>query len=153
MGGALNPNNGQSFTTGRREVNWDGVPDNFSEPNNLPPNFFNVNSPRGMVFNAIETETVRLLISSPSARRPLPARRFASVNINAIYASILQTFGQNGDIPVQSALIPVNLKIKKASFLPNEAFLKGEKRSEAVNVFRQQPKQFLRGLCFDCRHI
>lgn len=46
LGGALNPNNGQSFPTGRREINWDGVPDQFSSPNFLPPNFFNVNSPR-----------------------------------------------------------------------------------------------------------
>jgi len=39
LGGALNPNNGQSFTNGRREINWDGVPDNFSAPNNMPANF------------------------------------------------------------------------------------------------------------------
>ncbi len=35
----------------RREINWDGVPDTFSDPNNLPANFFNVNSPRGAVFS------------------------------------------------------------------------------------------------------
>ncbi len=92
LGGALNPNNGQAFTTGRREVNWDGVPDNFSEPNNLPPNFFNVNSPRGIVLNAIETETGSALnqfaVSATAASGT--AVRFG--NINASYASILQTF-------------------------------------------------------------
>ena len=48
--GPLNPNTAMTFPTGRREINWDGVPDMFSSPNNLPPNFFNVNSPRGAVF-------------------------------------------------------------------------------------------------------
>ena len=35
----------------RREINWDGVPDGSSAPNNLPADFFNVNSPRGVVFS------------------------------------------------------------------------------------------------------
>jgi hypothetical protein len=48
--GPLNPNVPGSFASGRREINWDGVPDAFSAPHNLPPNFFNANSPRGAVF-------------------------------------------------------------------------------------------------------
>lgn len=49
--GALNPNVAGSFGTGRREINWDGVPDALAAPNSLPANFFNVNSPRGAVFS------------------------------------------------------------------------------------------------------
>ena len=47
--GALNPNVVGSVGSGRREINWDGVPDAFAAPNNLPGNFFNSNSPRGVV--------------------------------------------------------------------------------------------------------
>lgn len=47
--GALNPNVAGSFGTGRREVNWDGVPDALAAPNGLLGDFFNVNSPRGIV--------------------------------------------------------------------------------------------------------
>ena len=49
LGGSLNPNVAGSLLSGRREINWDGVPDNLSAPNNLPGNFFNVNSPRGVI--------------------------------------------------------------------------------------------------------
>lgn len=49
-GGTVAGANG-SFAGLRREINWDGVPDSFSDPNPLPANFFNVNSPRGVVFS------------------------------------------------------------------------------------------------------
>lgn len=53
--GTLNANVAGSFGSGRREINWDGVPDPLAAPNLLPSNFFNVNSPRGVVFSTAGT--------------------------------------------------------------------------------------------------
>ena len=49
-GGTIAGANG-SFGGFRREINWDGVPDARADPNPLPADFFNVNSPRGVVFS------------------------------------------------------------------------------------------------------
>jgi hypothetical protein len=51
IGGGTTAGANGSFGGVRREINWDGVPDMFSAPNLMPPNFFNLNSPRGAVFS------------------------------------------------------------------------------------------------------
>ena len=53
-GGTVGGPNG-SFGGLRREINWDGVPDGFSDPNPLPGDFFNTTSPRGAVFTTTGT--------------------------------------------------------------------------------------------------
>lgn len=49
-GGTIAGPNG-SFGGLRREINWDGVPAAAADPNLLPANFFNANSPRGAVLS------------------------------------------------------------------------------------------------------
>jgi hypothetical protein len=82
--GTLNPNVAGSFGSGRREINWDGVPAGFSAPNQLPNNFFNVNSPRGAEFS---TPGTSVQVSANAADGPV---RFD--NINPTYSSLFQVF-------------------------------------------------------------
>jgi hypothetical protein len=103
--GTLNPNVAGSFGTGRREINWDGVPAAFSAPNLLPNNFFNVNSPRGAEFS---TPGVGVAVSANAADGPV---RFGNIDPN--YPSLFQVFSPqklftaiNSDIVDVSFFIP-----------------------------------------------
>lgn len=92
--GGVNNGVGGSFTTGRREINWDGVPDNLASPNDLPNDFFNSTSPRGVVFHTVLEDAGsalnRFVVSSSSASGvPL---RFG--DINASYTSTFQAFSE-----------------------------------------------------------
>jgi hypothetical protein len=83
--GTLNPNVAGSFGSGRREVNWDGVPDAFSSPNSFSPTFFNIESPRGVFFTTPGTG----FEVSASATSSTPVR-FG--HIDASYPSVFATF-------------------------------------------------------------
>lgn len=101
--GTLNPNTTQTFGGGRREINWDGVPDAFSAPNFFPSNFFNSNSPRGVVFGSPSSnsgnDTSNFIVSSNNASgTPV---RFG--NIDPSYSSIFQTFSAERLFTVRSS--------------------------------------------------
>jgi hypothetical protein len=85
----LGPNNGigGTFPSGRREINWDGVPDAFSAPNLLPANFFNSNSPRGAVFFTLGTG---FQVSANSVNPTNTPVRFG--NIFPVYPALFSTF-------------------------------------------------------------
>jgi hypothetical protein len=90
--GGVNNGVGGSFTSGRREINWDGVPDSNAAPNFLPVNFFNSNSPRGAVFSSHTTfnNTNAFIVSADSSNPTNTPVRFA--DIDPSYSSIFQTF-------------------------------------------------------------
>jgi hypothetical protein len=75
---------GGAFPGGRREINWDGVPDARSSPNDLPADFFNTTSPRGAVF---VSPAGRFQVS---ANEGVAAVRFG--DINPAYADAFAVF-------------------------------------------------------------
>jgi hypothetical protein len=85
------PDNGSapgSQPAGRREINWDGVPDTFAAPNALPRDFFNTTVTRGVVFSSAANN--RFQVSADSDNPTGTKVRFG--NLNAQYPSIFGTF-------------------------------------------------------------
>jgi hypothetical protein len=74
---------------GRREINWDGVPNARAAPNLMPPNFFNTKAPRprGAVFS---TSDNRFQVSATQNNRTRTPVRFG--NLNPQYPQVFATF-------------------------------------------------------------
>ena len=89
LGDPLNPNVVGSFPTGRREINWDGVPDGFSSPNTMPANFFNANSPRGAVFTT-PCENATFRVSAKTGNPTNTPVRFGEIDPS--YTDTFQVF-------------------------------------------------------------
>src|SRR5437773_588142 len=95
---------GGTFATGRREINWDGVPDPFSAPNLLPANFFNSNSPRGIVFF---TPGTGFQVSANLVNPTNTPVRFG--NINPVYPALFSTFSPQKLFTALKSTITENL--------------------------------------------
>jgi hypothetical protein len=105
--GTLNPNVAGSFGTGRREINWDAVPDAFSAPNLLPNNFFNANSPRGAEFS---TPGTGVAVSANAVNPTNTPVRFGNIDPN--YPLLFQVFSpQKLFTAIDSNIVDVNFFI------------------------------------------
>lgn len=62
--GSLNPNDPTSFASGRREINWDGVPEGSSDPNAFPGDFFNGTVPGRARGISLSTPGTGFLVSA-----------------------------------------------------------------------------------------
>lgn len=106
--GANNGNTAGSQTSGRREINWDGVPDSLSAPYNLPGDFFN-RSPaaRGIEFS---TPGTALNVSADLNNPTSTPSSFG--NINPTYTSIFPPFsGERIFSPVGSNIADIRFYI------------------------------------------
>lgn len=110
-GGTVAGANG-SFGGLRREINWDGVPDAFSDPNPLPANFFNNTSPRGAIF------------STPGTGFLVSANAGSSAPVLFGFSSDFQTFSS------QKLFTAVNSNITDVNF-----FLPGTNTAATVSAF------------------
>jgi len=109
LGGALNPNVTGSFGSGRREINWDGVPAAFAAPNGFAANFFNSNSPRGVVFSTPGTG-FQVSGATTDAGVGQPAVEFS--NIDPTYPTLFAPFSaQRLFTAIGSNIVDVNLFI------------------------------------------
>ncbi len=105
--GTLNANAPGSANGGRREINWDGVPGQFSAPNNIPADFFNVNSPRGVVYSTPGSGFQVSGATFDSGAGQPAAARFG--NIQATYTANFSTFSaQRLFTPLGSNITDVN---------------------------------------------
>src|SRR5437773_5847387 len=116
---------GGTFATGRREINWDGVPDAFSAPHLLPANFFNSNSPRGVVFF---TPGTGFEVSANSVNPTNTPVRFG--NIFSVYPALFSTFSPQKLFTALGSTITENL-----FFIPPGAVGTTTPRSATVKGF------------------
>jgi hypothetical protein len=114
---ALGANNGVggTFSSGFRQINWDGVPVTSATPTPLPNNFFNSTSARGVVFTNSANNSFQVSSNAPS-------NLFS--NINSSYLTQFQTFS------APRLFAPIGTNITDVGF-----FLPGTTMPALTNAF------------------
>ena len=90
LGGGDNGTGG-AFLSGRREIDWDDVPDDKAEPNALPYDFFNSTRPRGAIFESVGNigGQHQFRVSSALGNPSGAAVRFGNIDVS--YATLFTT--------------------------------------------------------------
>jgi hypothetical protein len=89
------PDNGSAIGSqpaGRRELNWDSIPDEFAAPNLLPPDFFNATVGTRVRGARLTSPGTGVQVSADSDNPWGAPVRFG--HINPDYSAIFQTFSQ-----------------------------------------------------------
>jgi hypothetical protein len=107
------PNNGGApglNDSGRREINWDSVPDEFASPNFLPNDYFNADAEpraRGIIFS---TPGDGVQVSADADNEFGAARRFG--NINPEYSDAFVTFSDERLFsPIGSNIVDLSFRV------------------------------------------
>ena len=98
LGGALNAPNSPPADSGRREINWDGVPAALTDVDTFPANFFNVNSKRGALY------------STPGTGLRVDSTDFAAVN-GALAAQFTTFSAKKLFMPVGSNQVDITFRL------------------------------------------
>jgi hypothetical protein len=109
--GAVNPNTAGSFAGGRREINWDGVPDGLARPASLPGDFFNVNSPRGVLMTTPGTGLAVSQDSNSPADADPDLIEFGDVNGNYGTVDFNAFSAQRLFAPIASNVVDVAFRV------------------------------------------
>jgi hypothetical protein len=122
VGGGTTAGANGSFGGLRREINWDGVPASAAAPFGLPANFFNVNSPRGVIFSTPGTG-----FEVSGATTDIGGGQPAAANFGNIDPSYTSTFAP---FTPQRLFTPIGSNILDVNF-----FLPGTNTPATVSAF------------------